>query len=81
MAKVKVIYGTPAAQPAFWAYAVNDKGSAVIVRCASLVEAVDEVQRMKQSDARKVGYTVRKVSELTMREQVKDKGWKLSLVR
>ena len=81
MKTAKVIYGTPTTQENFWSYAVDAAGKAVIVRHETLIEAVEEMQRMKNSDARKVGCTNRKIDELDMRKFIRSRGWKLEVIR
>ena len=65
----------------YWAYGVDRNGSAVLVRCKSFDDAQEEMQRMKMSDAVRVGASRRKGTEAEARRTFKTKGWDIKLVR
>jgi hypothetical protein len=64
----------------WWAYAVKD-GKAVIVRCNTMRDAVEEKERLKQSDAKEVGNTLCKLNQTAMERYCKRSGWKVLVVR
>jgi hypothetical protein len=64
----------------FWAYAVTN-GKVVLVRCRTIEDAKEEKERMKHSTATTVGYTPRQVEELTVRQEMKSRGWKIEVIR
>lgn len=65
----------------FWAYAVDAQNRCVLVRCASVDDAIWEKDRMKMSDAIKVGYSRSKRSELEMRKKCREAGWNVTAIR
>lgn len=64
----------------YWAWGVTNR-KMVLVRCSNRDDAEFEKDKMKMSDAKRIGFTRRKITEAEMVEQVKAVGWEIELIR
>lgn len=80
--RAKTVYGsTRTWEKSYWAYAINREGEVVMVRCQTDVDAIEERNRMKQSNAVKVGCVFHKTDEMTVRKAFRDRGEKVAVIR
>ncbi len=66
----------------YFAYAILNNGDAVIVRCLSREDAIDERERMKNHPSvRKVGSTTKRTTIDVVREELTRQQYKVVVIR